>query len=110
MRGTQWDEKVWVSSYSSVPGGCNRALEQAGEKAFPSTADLRLGGSANQAVGLPEVPGMISHVPAKVDSGEELAGPPGCSQKLPPQLKPILPSFVDCVSQPEQTLGPALEF
>lgn len=68
----------WVSIAPS-PGGCNQVLGQAGEKAFPSTADLGL-------EGLQTEPRASPHILAKVDSGKEWAGPPGCYQKLPPQL------------------------
>lgn len=93
-----------VGSDAWSPESCSQALGQAEEKPFPSTADLGLGGSANQAMGLPEAPGMTAHVTAKEHSGKEWAGPPGCHQKLPPQLssaslcllkvlKPTLPCF-----------------
>lgn len=60
----------WVS-ISPSPGGYYQAVGQAGEKAFPSTADLGL-------EGLQTKPWASPHVLAKVDSGKEWAGPPGC--------------------------------
>lgn len=65
----------WIATAPTL-GGCNQTLEQTGEKAFPSTGDLGLGESAKQAMGLPEATGMTPYVPAKVDPGEEWAGPP----------------------------------
>lgn len=72
-----------VGSDAWSPESCSQALGQAEEKPFPSTADLGLGGSANQAMGLPEAPGMTAHVTAKEHSGKEWAGPPGCHQIFP---------------------------
>lgn len=92
------------SGNSLVPRELQSDPGQGGEKSFPRTADQGLGGSANRATGLPEAPAMTTHVTAKEHSGKEWAGPPGCRQKLPPQLssaslclpkvlKPTLPAF-----------------
>lgn len=81
MGGSGW------APATPCPGGCTEALGKSGKKGPPVQLTRGLGGSANQAMGFPEILGMTPSVPAELDPQGS-----GLGHLLPPEATPELPS------------------